>query len=105
MSVNSLLDEGGFMNDGPVGPTPEQLAEEKQMARFSKSREFQRLKTFIDSRIAFYETQLPTGATGEIKDYAKLGQDWAVASRIVGEVKALLGAYESAGDGVKSSGR
>lgn len=85
--------------DLPHAVLPEQgLQEERAMARFSKTKEFKRLKTHLEDRIAFFEKTLPTGVAPEsvVKTNAQLGEDWRVANLVIAELKGIINAYEIA---------
>lgn len=85
----------------PQAVLPEQdLAEERAMARFSKTREFKRLKTHLEERIKFFESQLPSALAPELsnKTNAQLGEDWRVANLVIAELKGIIDAYELAKD-------
>jgi hypothetical protein len=76
------------------------LAEEKKMARFSKTEEFKRLKMYMEGRIDFYQTHLPDGrpvgmVTEDITDM------WRASNTVIQEFKALINAYEQANDAVQ----
>lgn len=76
----------------------DQILEEKKMARFSKTKEYQRLKDHINSRIEYYQTFLP-GNQG--KNVPSPG-DWAVANAIVLEFRLILNIYEGAREVVEN---
>lgn len=85
----------------PQAVLPEQgLQEERAMARFSKTKEFKRLKVHLEERIAFFEKMLPTGVAPEQveKTNAQLGEDWRVANLVIAELKGIISAYELAKD-------
>jgi len=81
----------------------EQLNEEKNMARFSKSREFKALKAKIESRIEFYQSVLPDGRPLTDVDTAERMAQWVIANAVIGEFKAILQAYENAKEAVDES--
>jgi len=106
------MEQQGIIGDSyptelPVTNVPEQdLTEEKKMAKFSKTREFKRLKTHMEERIAYYQTFLPSGKSVlEAEDVVKLGQNWLVAQAIVTELQAIIDAYELANETVKNAQR
>lgn len=74
----------------------ESLQIEKNMAKFSKTREFNKLKEHLESRIHFYENFLPDGRPLASVDADKVGANWVIANAIIGEFKAVLQAYENA---------
>lgn len=106
------MEQQGIIGDSyptelPVTNVPEQdLTEEKKMAKFSKTREFKRLKTHMEERIAYYQTFLPSGkSVMEAEDMAELGSKWLVAQAIVTELQAIIEAYEMANEVVKNAQR
>lgn len=78
------------------------LDEEKKMARFSKTDEFKRLKEHLDERITFYQTFLPDGRplNSDVK-----AENWVIANAIIGELKAIIMAYEQANQVVADASR
>lgn len=72
-------------------------AEIANAAKFSKSKEFQALKTHLGERIKFYQTYLPDGRPVQsITDEAEQGRMWITANAIIGEFEAVISAYEQA---------
>jgi len=85
--------------DLPQGGLPEDsLKNERAMAAFSKTKEFQRLKETIEERIKFYESWLPGGEKPEVTGLSvtELGHRWLVANEIIGELRGIILAYEMA---------
>lgn len=85
--------------DLPQATLPQEgLQEERAMARFSKTKEFKRLKAHLEDRIAYFQTQLPGGIP--LEDIAKtneqFGEDWRVANLVIAELKGIISAYEIA---------
>lgn len=72
----------------------EDLAPEKNMAKFSKSKEYQKLKEYLESRIEFFQTYLPDGKPLTVENIDV--NNWKVANLVIGEFKAVLQAYENA---------
>lgn len=81
----------------------ETLVEEKKMAKFTRTGEYKRIAEWCEGRIAFYQTFLPDGREVGM-DKAPTPEDWAVANRVIAELKALMNAYEIATAAVKDSG-
>lgn len=79
----------------------EVLVEEKKMAKYSKTAEFKRIQEHCEERIAFYQQYLPNGAEVAL-DVRPTPEDWAVANRVIGELKALMNMYEIANEAVKN---
>ncbi len=80
-----------------------ELNEEKQMARFSKSKEFKKLKEIMQSRIDFYQKALPDGRPISSVDTAERAQMWVIANAVIGEFNMILAAYEDANEVVKNA--
>lgn len=81
------------------------LNEAKGRARFSKTKEYQELKSHLEQRIDFYKKALPDGTavlqSNESMD--KLGQKWLVANTIIAELESIIQAYDDAVETVKNS--
>ena len=80
-----------------------ELNEEKAMARFSKSKEFKKLKEIMQSRIDFYQKALPDGRPLSEVDTAERAQMWVIANAVIGEFNMILAAYEDANEVVKNA--
>lgn len=77
------------------------LAIEKNAAKFSKSKEYQALKSHLEQRINHYQTQLPSG-----KPITEASlEDWKVASLLIAELQAILDFYENARISVQDAQR
>lgn len=79
------------------------LNTEKNMARFSTTKEFKVLKSHIEDRIAFFQTYLPDGrsiAAMEVKPQ-ELVNNWIIATTLIGEFNLILQSYENAATSVK----
>jgi|GEM_PF-6676628 len=102
MPNNILIgDTTGF--DLPMAEENENdLADEKNLARYSKSKEFKRVKKYCEDRISFYQSYLPNGADVGL-DVQPTSEDWRVANRVIGEFKALMNLYETAKEAVEES--
>lgn len=93
---NGLVGDS-FGTDIPETQVDEkQLVEEQKAAQFSKTAEFQKLKEHLENRINYYQQFLPDGREVVNKPANELGADWIVANTIIGEFKAVIGAYETA---------
>jgi len=79
-----------------------ELAVEKQMAKFSRTKEFARLKEILDSRIAYYQSVLPDGRVLTEVDAKERADQWVIANVVIGEFKMLINAYEQAAEIVKN---
>jgi len=84
------------------------LDEEKNMARYSKSKEFKKIRAYCEDRINFYQTKLPNGLEVGL-EVVPSTEDWRVANRVIGELKGLMNMYDNAKEvvekAVKDDGR
>lgn len=78
------------------------LAEEKAKARFSKSKEFKRLKEQMEARIEFYQKALPDGRALTAVDTTERGNMWVIANAVIGEFNMLIADYENAAEVTKN---
>jgi hypothetical protein len=85
----------------------ELLADEKAKAKFSRTKEFAALKAHLEERIKFHKSYLPDGRPVELgMDNAfEVALNWQVANRVIGELQAVIEAYEQANEIVKEHGR
>lgn len=90
------------------------LFEERNMAKFSKTREYKVLKEYMEHRIEFFQTYLPDGNSinggttpkGEQVphlDDATIASYWRAATIVIGEFKNVLQQYENANEAVKNA--
>lgn len=80
------------------------LSVEKNMAKFSKSKEYKKLKEHLLDRVEYYQSFLPDGRdvrTGTIPT----AEQWVIANAVIGEFKAVLTAYENAQEVVENANR
>lgn len=107
MSQNALTDNayGTSLPETQIEETD--LAIERKMAKFSRTREFAQLKEHIEERITYYQSFLPTGeavsTTGTTPE--ELGKRWAIANSVIAEFKLIIDAYENANEVVKEANR
>lgn len=101
----------GNLSDGfdlPGMDVPEQdLTAEKSAAKFSRTKEFQNLKEYLDGRIEYYRQFMPNGEpiVGTTIPLAELGMRWQISNSIIAELKAIIGSYEQAREIVKNASR
>ena len=77
------------------------LQGERNMAKFSKSKEFKALKEYMENRIEFFQKYLPDGRP--LKTNTVKPEDWIVANLVIGEFKNVLQAYEQAAEAVRAA--
>lgn len=103
---NAVVGDDAFGTQLPQSEVPqEDLTRERQMAAFSKSDEFQALKSVLEAKIKFYQGYLP-GANGlslSIQDLPndERGWRWLAADTIINEFSSVLAAYEQANEAVR----
>lgn len=106
-AVNAVV---GDLDDTtlPVTTVDEQvLTEEKKMAKYSKTAEFQRLKTFMEARIEFFQKHLPDGTEidkVQLND-TQLAVQWMSANVIIREFQNVLNEYQQAKEVVEDADR
>ena len=101
--MNGLIGDTYGIDLPSVSVDRDELDEEKRMARFSKSKEFKRLKQIMESRIEFYQKALPDGRPLTDVDAIERAKMWVVANAVIGEFKMVLAAYEDASEVVKNA--
>lgn len=78
-------------------PDETDLSGIKNKVKYSKSKEFKEIQEWCQTRIDFYNRLLPNGL--EIgMDITPTSEDWRVANRVNGELRALMNVYETAKD-------
>lgn len=105
------MSEYGILGDDTTAPTINELevqqSREKQLARFSKSKEYQALKAHLESRIAYYANFLPGGAMyADLlaqSNFAEIGEKTVVSQSIITEFRAVIDVYENAAEAVKDT--
>jgi len=100
---NGIIDEGNLVPPFQQTVSEEDLADEKQMAAFAGSKEFQRLKEHFEGRVEFYQQYLPDGRsiTGEVPT----PEQWSIANAIIGEFNLVINTYLNAAEAVKDAKR
>lgn len=83
--------------------TDEMLEEERKLAKFSKTDEYNRLKEYMERRITYYQDFMPDGR--DIGAGQPTPEDWRVANRVIAEFKAVLSEYAQAQEVVKEHGQ
>lgn len=90
--------QNGLVEDNPT-VLPEtkvdeqELITERDMAKFSRTKEFEALESHLKERITFYQSFLPDGRP--ITEAPTI-ENWTIANAIIGEFNAVLAAYELA---------
>lgn len=101
---NGILDESGLEPFDMAMPS-EQLADEKLMAKYSRSKEFQRLKEHMQSRIEFYQQYLPDGRALTEVDSVERANHWVIANAVIREFNLVIDSYHQIAEAVKNAER
>jgi hypothetical protein len=100
--ANEVIQGDSFGTDLPKTEVSEDLLiQEKNLARYSKTKEFKTLKEYLEARIKFFSEFLPDGKEVRWLAESELGVKWVVANNIINEFKAVLNRYEQAAEVVK----
>lgn len=103
-----MPDQFGIIGDSygvelPEAEIPKELlTQEKQKAKFSRTKEFGLLKAHLQERMDFYRTFLPDGRA--VVSEKVTPEDWKIANTIIGEFQAVIDAYEQANEVIKERG-
>jgi hypothetical protein len=76
--------------------------EEMRIAQFLDKPEWKKLKEHFESRITFYQTQLPNGQPIGDVSMEELAKRWAVSNGIIMELQAVLSTYEEIAKSVRT---
>lgn len=101
---NAIMGDNTGIDLPQMQPDEQDLSIEKNIAKFSKTKEWKALKEHIESRIHFYQSYMPNGQEIAM-DYFPSTEDWRVANRVIGELKLLISTYEGVKEAVDESGR
>jgi hypothetical protein len=85
----------------------------RNMAKFSKTKEYKKLREFMEARISFYQKFLPNGAQVEGRPdnnngfsvnvpHGDLTSNWIAACIVIKELENILGEYEQAAEVAKN---
>lgn len=106
---NAIVGDDSFGTNLPETTPPElDLTVEKNMAKFSKSKEFQRLKEVMEGRIEFHKQYMPGGQPGTqipFRDLPNEERGWRTlaADMVIEELRGIIGAYAEAENIVKEA--
>jgi hypothetical protein len=101
MAQHGIIGDNYGIDLPQVEPDKTYLDEEKAMARFSKSKEFKKIKEIMQARIEFYQQALPDGRPVTEVDAQERANMWVIANAVIGEFNMILNAYETANEAVK----
>lgn len=100
---NAVIGDDAFGTEIPQTTVDDsqELAEVRRQAKFLQTDDYKELKSYLQSRIDFYQKYMPDGEPVIKKDAKDLGPNWLAANIVVGEFNALIRAYEQAAETVK----
>lgn len=107
---NAIVGDSDLPTNLPETTLPDNvLAEERKLAKYSRTAEFKRLKEFMEARVQFYQRYLPNGTRvqGDPKDTTGITIEmpksdmtayWVAACVIINEFENILAEYERAAE-------
>lgn len=101
--TNAVMGDADSPMNLPSTEVPEEiLLEEKKLAAYSKTAEFQRLREFMENRIKFYQTYLPDGREVDkvLLDPETTSSYWMAANIVIREYNNILAEYDRAKESV-----
>jgi hypothetical protein len=99
--ANEVIQGSSFGTDLPKTEVDEVvLNEEKKMAKYSKTKEFKRLKEFLEARIKYFENFLPGGQPVAEVPAEERAAYWQASCVIIKEFRSVLNEYEAAAESV-----
>lgn len=105
---NVPISDTNFGTDLPeTDQSSQDLSAEINMAKFSKTKEFKKLKEVIEARIVFHQQYMP-GGRGETIAFRDLnneerGYRCLAADLVIAELRSLISAYEEAEQIIKQA--
>lgn len=102
-----IIGDQDFGTELPMMQVDEtEMAVEKNMAKFSRTKEFKALREHLEQRISYYQMFLPDGkivGTGVAGTKIPTPEEWTIANVIISEFKAIIATYESASQAVRDA--
>lgn len=103
---NGIMGDADFEFNVPqTEVNDDDLLEIQKAAKFSKTREYKRLKDHMEERIAFYQQFLPDGRALTETDPANRDSMWVASNAIIGELRGVMAVYEQADEVLKEAAR
>jgi hypothetical protein len=78
-------------------------AEERQMAKYSESEEYRRIKDHLQDRIKFFQKYFPGGQPVKVLPVAEREAYWVAACVITDELQSIINDYDQIREGVKKA--
>jgi hypothetical protein len=101
---NVIMGDSTGVDLPKMQPNVNDLNEEKNMAKYSKTAEFKRIVEHCDARIAFYQQFLPDGRSVDVGQIPTPEQ-WLIANTLIQEFNLLKGSYKLASDIVEEDAK
>jgi hypothetical protein len=99
---NAIIGDNTGVELPQMQPDEDTLVDEKRMAKYSKSDEFQRIQDYFKERIAFYQKYLPDGRPIITVPSNELDDKWVLANTVIGEFEAVINMFAVANDAVEA---
>lgn len=104
-AVNAVMGEQDSPTELPQTQVPEEvMTDERKMAKYSQTAEYQRLSKFIEDRIKFFQKYYPSGQRVQDLPESERSAYWQAACIVVDELEGILTAYDQAREAVKGAG-
>lgn len=81
--------------------TNEQIDEVKKMAKFTRTAEYARQKTWAEAKIKFYQNYLPSGKPLSSVEPDKMAAHWIAANEIIAVLTEFINSYETSAEEIK----
>jgi hypothetical protein len=103
MQQNAIIGDSTGTDLPKMEVDEKQLMEEKRMAQYAKSPEFQKIKLHFEERIKFYQNYLPDGRPIVGASQTDREGAWVIANAIIAELNAILGTYAQVTEAVENA--
>lgn len=97
---NGIVGDSSSIDLPQANIPQDSLMEEKRMANFTKTPEFQRIKDHCENKIKFYQAYLPDGRPVASVPKKDLEAMWIAANVVIGEFQSLIDLYHTAAEAV-----
>lgn len=102
--AQNVIPDDSFGTELPVTQVDtQQLVAEKNMAKYSKTKEYEQLKTYLEARIDFFQRYLPNGDSIVNQEADEAATNWRIANTVIAEFKNVLTSYEGAQKAVEDA--
>lgn len=99
---NAVFGDDSFGTDLPETQVDTQAIEEEQRkAQYTKSKDWDTLKAYLETRIEHYQRFLPGNIPVEHVPEEERAKYWAVSNMVISELKSIIASYENAFEALK----